>query len=363
MKNAYWVCPLCNFKANVYEKYFWRCPKCGSALRIDYHYEFEPKGYGLNRYASMFPFIPAKTAGEGATPSIVELIAGNEIIFKLEYLNPSGSFKDRGTCLAIHYAHQLGFKKVVEDTSGNTGISVALYARKYNLKATIVMPRYAPYGKKTLIKLLGGEVVETPTRGDASRKVLEYTDMFYVAHIWNPLYIIGASTIAYEVFEQEGVPDYIITPIGSGGLFLGLIEGFEKLYELGVVDKVPTPIGVQGYSVQPVYEELYGKSLKGENSDLADGILVPNPPRKKEIAEKIKRYNGRVVLVGNSDIIRAWKELFEKGYIVEPTSAAPFAGYFKVLDRIGPGKTILIPLTGSGLKTLDIASKLLTSRG
>jgi len=209
---------------------------------------------------------------------------------------------------------------------------------------------------------LGGVVVEALNRGEAAKRVLEYIDSrYYVAHTWSFFYVLGSSTIAYEVFEEYNVPDYIIAPIGSGGLLLGLLKGFEYLSELGIADHVPIPIGVQGYSVQPVYRTLYSREEAGEDSSLADGIMVPNPPRLAEIAESIKRAGGRVVLVNNAEIARALRELYSMGFIVEPTSASAYAAYLKVRDGLDQG-TVLIPLTGSGLKTLGEIAVILKQK-
>lgn len=352
-KEAYWYCPKCGFKESIWNNYYWKCPKCGSPIEIIYDKTFEPRGNGLHRYSSLFPFKPVKTVGEGGTPLVVDEENNAKLLFKLEYLNPSGSFKDRGTALAIGYGYLLGYKSVVEDTSGNTGISVTLYSRVYGLKPLIIMPKNAPLGKKKLVKLLGGEIIEAKNRGEASKIVSNYVkSSYYVAHIWSYFYIIGASTISYEVYEEYGVPDYMIVPVGSGGLFLGLMNGFEYLYTQGLIRHVPKPVVVQGYSVQPVYEKLYGEKIAGEESDLADGIMVPEPPRINEILEYIGKYNGKIVLVGNSEIKQALQELLDKGFIVEPTSATVYAAYKKMIDEFR-GKEVLLPLTGSGLKMVS----------
>jgi len=347
-----WICRYCGFTDGLWSRYYWRCPYCGKPLDIEYRFEYvKGSGRGLQRFSKMLPFTPEKTRGEGSTPLITESFNGNTVLFKLEYLNPSGSFKDRGSALAVYYGYKMGFKEIVEDTSGNTGISVTLYSRLYGLKPLIVMPKTSPRGKRELVKALGGVVVEASDRSEASRIVLNLVEnKYYVAHTWNYMYIIGASTIVYEVYEEYGVPDIVIAPIGSGGLILGLYHGFEKLMEAGLIDRIPVFIGVQGCSVQPVYRELYGFYECGV-SNLADGIMVENPPRLESIVSYIKRYNGRVMLVDNKDVVEAMRELYDYGFIVEPTSATVWAVYKRIKDEV-KNKTILLPLTGSGLKTL-----------
>ncbi len=352
-KDIYWSCN-CGFRENAWLSYYWKCPVCGKPLNLDYEKRFEPVGgRGLARYSNMLPFSPIKTRGEGSTPLVFYEDGINKILFKLEYLNPSGSFKDRGSSLALTYAYSLGYKSVVEDTSGNTGVSVALYSKLYGMKCSIYMPKTAPRGKKILIKALGGSVIETENREEAALKVAEsLNNSFYVAHTWNPIYILGASTIVYEIYEEFGVPDVVLTPIGSGGLFLGLHMGFRNLSLIENNIRIPYFIAIQGCSVQPVYEMIYGYRACGE-SWLADGIMVVKPPRLDEIVNVISTNRFRVELVNNDDVLNALRELHEMGFIVEPTSATVWAVYRRIRGDLR-NKTILIPLTGSGLKTLDV---------
>jgi len=347
-----WLCPYCGFKDSLWNTYYWKCPRCGKPLRVIYEKDFNPSGRGIARYSSMLPFTPTKTRGEGSTPLVVERINGSILLFKLEYLNPSGSFKDRGTALSIYYGFKIGYLETVEDTSGNTGISVALYSKLYGLKPIVIMPKTAPKGKKALVRALGAELVETPDRSTAATEVHRLIkDRYYVAHTWSYFYIIGASTIAFEVYEEAGIPDYVIVPIGSGGLVLGLIHGFLELVRLKVASKIPRLIGVQGYSACPVYQALRGSIVSKKSSHYADGIMVLNPPRLNEIVDVMKKYGYEIVLVDNEEILDALYELYNMGFIVEPTSAAVWVAYKRIKDKV-KGSTILLPLTGSGLKTL-----------
>jgi threonine synthase len=345
-----WYCRECGFRVSLDKRYFWRCPRCGSPLDIEYRPVYEYGSRGLDRFRGLLPISPLKYIGEGETKIIIEKLDGVEVVFKLEYSNPSGSFKDRGTALAISYAYTMGYKEVVEDSSGNTGISVALYSRIYKLRSRIVIPKTTSREKKCLMRMFGAELVEVPTRGDAANYVLSLiSDAFYVAHTWSPLYIYGASTISFEVYEDYGVPDVVMLPVGSGGLLLGVMKGFEILNSLGKVSKIPRPVAIEGYSVQPVFKVVKGYEEKGEDSSLAEGIMVPNPPRLNEVKNYIDKYGGDVTLVGNSEIIKALEELLDLGFVVEPTSATAYAAFKKYRDRL-KGLKVLIVLTGSGLK-------------
>ncbi len=353
MQEPYWRCPRCGFTSPMWEKYYWRCPRCGSPLELVYTGTYEPRGSGVRRYASSLPLVPDRSVGEGSTPLIVDEYRGRRLLYKLEYMNPTGSFKDRGTALAIYYAYKMGYDSAVEDTSGNTGISVALYSRIYGLKASIIVPRTAPDGKKRLVRLLGGRIVEADKRGDAPRIAAEMAEhSFYVAHTWSPLFALGASTIVFEVYDQGEEPDTVIIPVGSGSLFLGIMYGFEFLYKNKLIKKIPRPIAVQGFSEQSLYRAIYGKIEKGGKSLLADGIMVPDPPRIEEVKDYILKYRGDVVLVDDNQIIKALRKLIDRGFIVEPTSATVLAALDILIEKgvVEKGSTILLPLTGSGLK-------------
>ncbi|MEM1618426.1 MAG: pyridoxal-phosphate dependent enzyme [Desulfurococcaceae archaeon] len=352
-----WICSTCGFSDHAFKAYYWKCPRCGNPLSVDYEITGEVLSSRniWERYRGFVPFKPEKTRGEGLTPLVEEVQSSHRLLFKLEYLNPGGSFKDRGTSLAIYYGYKMGFKKAVVDTSGNTGISVALFSKLYGLEPIIVMPKQAPEGKKKAVKRLGGVLVEAEGRVGATTAVNEFVkseDVYYVAHLWNPLYIVGHATIAYEVYEEHGVPDYVIAPIGSGGLILSLIHGFRTLKSAGLSKRTPVFIGVQGYSCQTVYEAMYGEHVEGEESTLADGIMVVNPPRTSEIVRNLRDTGGKIVLVGNSDIAKAHDTLWSMGFTVEPTSATVYAAYEKIKHEIPRNSSVLLVLTGSGLKTL-----------
>ncbi len=348
------------------DMYYWKCPVCSSPIDLEYPVNWLPRGYGVARYNSLLPVYVEPVYGEGETPLVSREYNGLKVFFKLEYLNPSGSFKDRGTVVALTYAKRLGYTCVVEDTSGNTGISIALYAKALGLHPIIVVPEYIPVGKKKLLELYGAEIVYASDRSKAALKALEVLSQnpkrFYAAHTWSPFYIEGYKTIAYELYEQGFRRGMVVAPIGSGGLYLGLYRGFRDLYNLGLIEEIPFLLGVQGASVQPVYKMIYNRVVKGE-SYLADGLMVENPPRLEEIASIVKEY-GDVVVVDNDEIVDSLKWLVRNGFIVEPTSAAILAGLKKYVSmkKIRISGEVCVLLTGSGLKMLEDIYVLVKTR-
>ncbi len=341
------------------------CPRCSGLLEIAGEEPvWRPRGSGLARYASMLAIRPIWCRGEGQTQLVVEEYRGLHLWFKLEYSNPSGSFKDRGAALALSHASTLGARCVVEDSSGNAGLAVARAASMLGLESIVVVPRDAPLGKKRAIRLLGASLVEAETRAAAASLALELArrrKCYYVYHLGNPFFVEGLETIAYEVYEQRGIPDAVIAPFGSGGLFLGIARGFAKLRSLGLAKKQPMMIAVQGVDVHPLYDAIYGPAALSGSSRLADGIRVPNPPLLGQGARIVRETKGKVVLVNDEEIMRALRELIERGFVVEPTSAAVLAALGKVVDELRETgiRDILLPLTGSGLKVLDELVELL----
>jgi threonine synthase len=314
--------------------------ECGAPLTIRYQLREEwrdRKRSSIGRYSALLPVKDLPRMHVGWTP----VTKVSNALFKMEYLSAGGSFKDRGACIAAQKAKELGAGEIAVDSSGNSAISFSLFARVLGLKARIFVSATAPQGKKDLLRFLGAEVHEVKgTREDVNREAIGSKS--YVGHWWNPYFIEGTKTIAFEAFEQAKHIDCVIAPVGSGTLFLGLYKGFRELIELGELERMPELIAVQaaGYALNESGDE---------KSELADGIAIKDPPRKNEILRAVKESNGRFVVVNDAEIATALMDLRDLGFIVEPTSATAYAAFKKVK----PDGNALIPLTGSGLKLLD----------
>jgi len=359
------VCPKC--RKEISEENWVYKHSCGSPLTVEYDLnglkidpgEIKRREWSLWRYKELIPAEKLVSLGEGCTPLVERDFFALKLYLKLDYLNPTGSFKDRGTAVTLSKVAEFKFSGVIEDSSGNAGISVAYYASSAGIKAKIFVPKDAPSGKIAFIKASGAEVVECNSREEAHEKAVkeaELSDYVYVGHLWNPYFIEGTKTIAFEIAEQLGwrTPDAAVVPVASGTLLLGLYKGFKELYELGLVEKVPRLIAVQGASCAPVYEALYGKKPFGCSS-LADGLRVKNPPRLNEIVRAIKETQGCCIVVDNYDIHLYSSFAYKKGFIVEPTSITVFAALAKAVEEgiLDKGEEVVAPLTGSGLKIVE----------
>lgn len=347
-----------------------RCIKCGRTYPdefmlvcecgglLDAVSEFE-KPFGdllrkeyldIRRYLSFLPVreehAPRLTLP--VTPIVEREINGVNAIFKLEYLMPSGSFKDRGTYVTVAKLKEAGIEEVVLDSSGNAAISLAMFGKSEGLKVHIFLPKSTHEGKKRILRNLGAEIHEIKgSRMRTHEAALEFGQGTYISHWLNPYFLEGTKTAAYEVFEQIGDVDYVIVPAGSGSLFLGLYKGFRELSELGLIEMLPSMIAVQAGG----YESLCSRSR--EKSRLAEGIAIPEPPRREQMLKVLRETGGTCISVGDGEIEAALRKLWDMGFLVEPTSAVVLAALKKLTasGRIEGKSRVLLPLTGSGLKT------------
>ncbi|MEJ5293004.1 MAG: pyridoxal-phosphate dependent enzyme [Candidatus Methanosuratincola sp.] len=318
---------------------------------------------GMWRYSPWLPFSSRPvTLGEGGTPLIKSEVAGVEIIFKLEFVSPTGSFKDRGASMSVSRAAALGARTVVEDSTGNAGVAASAYAARAGIRSRIYVPADAPNAKKALMRATGAELVECRDRSEAAERAASElgTGDFYIGHAWDPFYIAGMETVAFEVYEQYGIPDSILVPVASGTLLLGLYRGFRELVACGIAGRIPRIFGVQGEDCAPIYQEIHGPAPKTFGSSLADGLRIASPPRKREILDAINSSGGDVFVVSDPEIARSLRCLMGMGIVAEPTSATALAPLSKNAGSLG--SAVLIPITGSGIKHPDGIVKALGIR-
>lgn len=336
----------------------WRCD-CGSPLLWQPKSDFDPSTietslWSLWRYKAMLPFpdqvIPV-SLGEGMTPLLPT--PDRKSWLKLEFLNPTGSFKDRGASVLVTGLKAWGIREVAEDSSGNAGVALSAYAKQAGMRCHIFVPRKASAGKIAAMCQFGADIVFCSTRQEASERVMDAVNagMNYASHTWNPLYLQGTKTIAYEIAEQLhwriGREFSVLVPVGNGDLLLGLHMGFQELLLSGVIYSVPRLYGVQAESCSPIYAAAHGLSLPiGET--VAEGVAIANPPRLRQIIAAIQATEGDVLAISEPVILNAVDELAGLGLWVEPTGALPWAAWAQ-LGR--PYQSVLL-LTGAGWKTL-----------
>lgn len=341
----------------------WRC-KCGGPL--DFADPPLPDGpppdpidahEGLWAFAEFLPVGHEVSLGEGFTP-LVDAPSWN-CEFKLEYVSPTGSFKDRGATVTLSRAADLGVERILEDTSGNAGAAIATYAARAGIDARIYVPADVTESKLQAIRRTGSEVVRVEGSREAVTEAcigaVEAGDGWYASHTWNPAFFVGTATFAYEVAARRdwSVPDAVVTPLGHGTLFLGAYQGFRALQAAGWTDRIPRLLGAQAAGVAPVVEALDGREAATGDNDLAGGIQIRDPVRMDQIIEAIDATDGDATAVGAAVTEREIARLHRKGFYVEPTSAVATAALREFRDQgvLAPHADVVVALTGSGLKT------------
>lgn len=323
------------------------------------------------RYKRLLPSVsPLVTLGEGWTSlvSASESFAGEDtdLYFKLEFLNPTCSFKDRGAAVVVAKAKEWGAHRIADDSSGNAGAALAGYSARAKMKCRIYVPADASGGKIAQIRAYGArlEKVEGP-RARATERAKEdchREGIYYGSHNLSPYYQLGMKTIAYEVAEQLewNSPGHVVLPVGGGTLITGIYRGFMDLYRLDWIQSIPRIHAVQSQACNPVTEALReGRSYIEKvtpKPTVAEGVHIGNPGRAKEVISTVRDANGKGVTVAEEDIVDAHSKLAsEEGIFCEPTSAVALAGLTKLIKRgiVGHKQTTVVPLTGCGLKDLD----------
>lgn len=317
------------------------------------------------RYNAFFPQEIRKiqgSLGAGFTPLLSCKIHNRNVQLKLDYLMPTGSFKDRGVELMMNALAAKGVKHVAEDSSGNAGASVAAYAARLGIKASIFAPAHASPMKLAQIATYGADIRTIPgARINASQAALKVVNkgIVYASHAYNPVYLLGQQTAAWEVWEQNEhqVPDWVVVPVGQGGNLLGYYEGFLAIKKTGLARKIPGLIAVQPERLAPICDAFeqgwkeWPEVSAPQKGSIAEGLAINQPVRWKHVVVAIKESCGFCVKVVEEEILPAQRLLAELGFFVEPTSAVVIAALGKVLKTIERNESVVISLTGSGLKS------------
>jgi threonine synthase len=271
--------------------------------------------------------------GEGGTPLVTDEELGAR--FKLEGANPTGSFKDRGAALVVGAAATFGARRVTEDSSGNAGAAIAAYAARAGLDCTVFSPEHVTEAKQRRMASLGAEVnvvggPRTEVTEQAARAG-EAEDAYYASHTYPPWFVEGCSTLAIELVRQTDDVDTVVTPAAMGSVVLGLQRGLARLQAGGAIDDMPRIVAVQAAGTAPIAERFDG-AVEGDNR-LADGLLVPAPPRLAQIVEAIRSTDGTALGVTEDATREALADLHERGLLVEPSSATTLAAIRRLRER------------------------------
>lgn len=290
------------------------------------------------------------TMGEGLTSSVK---FKDKLYLKLDYAMPTLSFKDRGAAVLMQHIKNIGVKKVIQDSSGNAGNSVAAYAARAGIECEIFVPKGTSPKKINMIKSHGANVVEyNGTRdetADACRKKAFEENLYYANHVYNPIFYEGTKTYIYEIYEQlSTIPENIFIPVGNGTLLLGSVIALNELFDGGYIKKLPNIFIVQSQNCAPLYyrnETIIPKPTE------AEGIAIGKPMRKDELLNLDYKGEVNIILSPEDMILSARNELAKAGFYVEHTTAATYAAYKDYIKSNALKGNSIIPLCGAGIKS------------
>ncbi len=357
--------PVCEYCRSVIEEKSlrWRC-SCGAPLALkDSETRYAPgSGRGIWRYfgpeiAGDFPV----TLGEGDTPLVEAVVGGARARFKLDCLCPSGSYKDRGMSVLVTRLKAMEIKRVVEDSSGNAGSSMAAYCAAAGIACDVYVPDYTSLGKCVQIEAYGARIVRVPGSREDTTRAAEVAGekSYYASHNWNPWFLHGVKTWLFEVVEAFPEVGNLVVPVGQGSIALGAWLALRELDEAGVLRRTPRILAVQAENCAPL-AEAFRKGLDvpakiEKRNTAAEGIASAEPVRGAEVLRAVGRTGGTFVTVNEEEIWNAFGSLTKAGFYVEPTSAAAVAGWKRLLADgvLKEEENTVVYLSGIGLKATD----------
>jgi len=312
-----------------------------------------------------FPDIPVGNTPLWAPRRLREELGYPNLYLKDDTREPTFSFKDRASFLVAAFAVKSGIRNVVVASTGNAASSMAGIGAAAGLDVRVFVPEKAPKAKLAQCLQYGAEVVRV--EGDYNRAFelsLEYTTKhggFNRNTAYNPLTIEGKKTAALEIFKQLGkAPDYVLVPTGDGVILAGIYRGFLDLKKNGVIENIPKIVAVQSTGspnlCRAVESGVFGDYEPSET--VADSISVDVPKCGYYALKLLTEYKGRCVTVTDDAILSAQKELSSTtGLFAEPAAAASFAGFLKIAADVPRDASVVLLVTGSGLKDIEAAMR------
>jgi threonine synthase len=379
------TCVFCvqTFPADLFHTF---CPRCREPLLCassnkKKKFDFT-KDHPLEIYKDFLPFPELDldlSLGEGNTPLL--RLKNTERTFRLpplyaknESLNPTHSFKDRGTVIAVQKAASSGINTIGTVSTGNMAASTAAYGARAGLKTVILVKEDTPVEKLTpslihhsvLIKVKGDY-------GDLFRNSFTLGEQMgiYFMNSMDPFRMEGYKVTAFEGSRQleQTVPAYLIVPVSSGGHLIGIIKAFQELRQSGIIRNTPRFIGVQAEGCSPIASAFRSGAEKvlriKKSSTIAHAISNPDPPGGNLLLRMIKQEKGTIISVSDEEILKAQTILAEnEGIFVQPASATTLAGLLRVIrtEKLEADSRIVFLLTGSGKKITRLTDNKIQTR-
>lgn len=359
------------------------CHRCGEPLSIESAATIPSAALrspprSLWHYRELLPVTEPDrmvSLGEGATPLLeAPRLAGqlgfSRLYIKNEATNPTGSFKDRQIAVGMARALEVGAHTVAVVSSGNVACAASAYAARAGLRAILLMHGHAASAKATQAAAYGARCfrVRSPAASavfDLCIRACRELGWYHLstAGMYEPFNVEGAKTIAYEIYQQTdgNLPDWVVAPVGGGGLLGGIWRGFLDLKRMGLIETLPRLAGIQAAGCAPLVDAIQNnrsfletlqtpwQNPKTIAGGIADDILFDG----HTVLPAIRTTGGAAFAVSDEEIREAQTVLARnEGLLCEPSSAAAFAALRKLSD-IARGLCVCVVLTGSGIKDLD----------
>jgi threonine synthase len=363
------------------------CEWCFGPLEVAYDYDAITASVSrakiaagpltLWRYADLLPVAPdsAVDLGTGFTPLVradrlaAELGLG-EVWLKNDTRNPTNSFKDRVTSVALSKALEFGFKVAACASTGNLANSVAAHAARAGMRSYVFIPSDLEQGKIVTTAVYGGNLVAI--RGnydDVNRLCAELASIYEWAFVnvnMRPYYAEGSKTLAFETAEQLGwsVPDHVVVPVASGSLLTKIRKGFDELYKVGLLDEEPhvRVSGAQALGCSPVAKAFIERAdtIRPVKPDtIAKSLAIGNPADGYFALDVVRTTGGAFATVTDDEIVDGIRLLARTEGIFAETAGGVTVATLKKLASEGVVRSderVVVYITGHGLKTIEAVS-------
>lgn len=361
------------------------CPDCGikGILDVVYHYDqtamsrgslYENGNRSMWRYMELLPLqgmTGVQPLHVGWTPLYKAERLGAELGLNRLYIkddgrNPTGSFKDRASAVGVARAIEQRKPVIACSSTGNAASSLAGFAASAGIPTYIFVPASAPEAKITQLLIYGANVILVDgTYDEAYYLCNEAADKWgwYNRNCaYNPYLIEGKKTVGFEIAEQLQwqIPDRLFMSVGDGCSIAGAWKAFKELKLLGLIDKVPRMIGVQAEGCNPlaIAFERNAPFVPQIPATLADSIAVGEPRNGAKAMQAIRESGGEILSVADSDILDAMKRMAgTTGVFGEPAGVTAFAGLLQMRSKLDREESIVVAVTGNGLKDVKSAQK------
>jgi len=337
--------------------------------------KIRPGKFLWERFADFLPFSSVDSGvslGEGNTPLLDagKLLRSHtgigNLLLKNETVNPTWSFKDRGSLCCVWMAKEMKEKVTATISTGNMGHSLSAYGARAGLNVLVFVPAFTPVEKILAMNIHGATVlkVDAPDYSLMKNSILGLAKEFSLRIVSGngPIRVEGYKLTAFEMFEQlnRTVPDFIAVPTSACGHIRGIFKGYKELYEAGFIERLPKMIVVQAANNSPIVSAI----KQGKNhiipftnfNTIAEAITSGNPAGGDEIVQKAHRYGWFAEDVTEDEIIESQRMFARAGFFVEPAAATSLWAVKKLRGqgKIDSNQTVVLMLTGSGLKDMDV---------